>query len=45
MNIYVIFVYLVGFILIAGELIFTISCYIKSKRILESLKNDNEEET
>ncbi|WP_250778188.1 CcmD-like small membrane protein [Wolbachia pipientis] len=45
MNTYVIFAYLVGFILIAGELIFTISCYIKSKRILESLKNNNEEET
>ncbi|WCR58998.1 MAG: hypothetical protein PG978_000412 [Wolbachia endosymbiont of Ctenocephalides felis wCfeF] len=45
MNTYVIFAYLVGFALIAGELIFTISCYIKSKKILESLKNNNEEKT
>lgn len=45
MNTYVIFAYLVGFALIAGELIFTISCYIKSKRILESLKNNDEEKT
>ncbi|WP_458783164.1 CcmD-like small membrane protein [Wolbachia endosymbiont of Tettigetta isshikii] len=45
MNTYVIFAYLVGFALIAGELIFTISCYIKSKRTLESLKNNDEEKT
>ncbi|WP_458695319.1 CcmD-like small membrane protein [Wolbachia endosymbiont of Litomosoides brasiliensis] len=45
MNIYVIFAYLISFVLIAGELIFTTSCYIKSKKVLESLKNNNEKET
>ncbi|WP_458783159.1 CcmD-like small membrane protein [Wolbachia pipientis] len=45
MNTYVIFAYLVSFTLIAGELVFTISCYVKSKKILERLKNNNEEET
>ncbi|NSM56742.1 heme exporter protein CcmD [Wolbachia endosymbiont of Atemnus politus] len=45
MNAYVISAYLISFALIAGELIFTISCYIKSKEILESLKDNNEEET
>ncbi|WCR57795.1 CcmD-like small membrane protein [Wolbachia endosymbiont of Ctenocephalides felis wCfeJ] len=45
MNTYVIFAYLIGFALIVGELIFTISRYIKSKEILESLKDNNEEET
>ncbi|QOD37877.1 CcmD-like small membrane protein [Candidatus Wolbachia massiliensis] len=45
MNTYVIFAYLISFVLIAGELIFTISCYVKSKKILEGLKNNSEEET
>ncbi|MDR0773472.1 MULTISPECIES: hypothetical protein [Wolbachia] len=45
MNTYVIFAYLISFTLITGELIFTISCYTKSKKILESLKDNNEEET
>ncbi|CCF78357.1 MULTISPECIES: CcmD-like small membrane protein [unclassified Wolbachia] len=45
MNTYVIFAYLISFVLIAGELIFTISCYIKSKETLEGLKNNNEEKT
>lgn len=44
MNTYVIFAYLISFSLIAGELIFTISCYTKSKKILKSLKDNNEEE-
>lgn len=45
MNTYVFFAYFISFILIIGELIFTFSCYMKSKRILKSLKNNNEEET
>lgn len=45
MNTYVIFAYLISFMLITGELIFTIFYYIKSKKILESLKSNNEEET
>ncbi|MGL9725725.1 MAG: CcmD-like small membrane protein [Wolbachia sp.] len=45
MNIYVIFAYLISLTLIAGKLIFTISCYIKSKRTLENLKDNNEEKT
>ncbi|QIT36514.1 MULTISPECIES: CcmD-like small membrane protein [unclassified Wolbachia] len=45
MSTYVIFAYLISFALIAGELIFTISCYIKSKKNLEGFKNNNEEET
>ncbi len=45
MNTYVFFAYLISFTLIIGELIFTISCYTKSKKILKSLKNNNEEET
>ncbi|WP_456201129.1 CcmD-like small membrane protein [Wolbachia endosymbiont of Protocalliphora sialia] len=45
MNTYVIFAYLISFILIGGNLIFTVSCYIKSKKNLESLKSKNEEET
>ena len=44
MNTDVIFAYLISFSLIAGELICTISCYTKSKKILESLKDNNEEE-
>ncbi|WP_458695339.1 CcmD-like small membrane protein [Wolbachia endosymbiont of Litomosoides sigmodontis] len=44
MNTYVIFAYLISFILIAGELIFTTSCYIKSKKNLENLKKNNEKE-
>ncbi|WP_458694286.1 CcmD-like small membrane protein [Wolbachia endosymbiont (group B) of Agriphila straminella] len=45
MNTYVIFAYLISFILIGGNFIFTVSCYIKSKKNLESLKSNNEEET
>ncbi|MFL3876756.1 CcmD-like small membrane protein [Wolbachia endosymbiont of Trichogramma kaykai] len=44
MNTYVIFAYLISFTLITGELILTISCYTKSKKILKSLKDNNEEE-
>ncbi|MGL9758123.1 MAG: CcmD-like small membrane protein [Wolbachia sp.] len=44
MNTYVIFAYLISLTLITGELIFTVSCYIKGKKTLESLKNNNEEE-
>lgn len=45
MNVYVVFAYLISLTLIAGKLIFSISCYIKGKKNLESLKNNNEEET
>jgi hypothetical protein len=45
MNMYVLFAYLISFTLIIGELVFTISCYTKSKKTLKSLKKNNEEET
>ena len=45
MNTYVISAYLISFVLIMGKLIFTISCYNKSKRALKDLKNHNEEKT
>ncbi|WP_218938927.1 CcmD-like small membrane protein [Wolbachia endosymbiont of Dirofilaria (Dirofilaria) immitis] len=45
MNAYVVFAYLISFVLIAGELIFTTSCYVKSKETLEGLKSNDEEKT
>ncbi|WP_458694608.1 CcmD-like small membrane protein [Wolbachia endosymbiont of Cruorifilaria tuberocauda] len=42
MSTYVILAYLISFVLIVGELIFTVSCYIRSKETLRSLKDNNE---
>lgn len=45
MSKYVIFAYLISFILIIGELVFTFSNYKKSIRILEEIKESNEKKT
>ncbi|WP_458695057.1 CcmD-like small membrane protein [Wolbachia endosymbiont of Howardula sp.] len=45
MNQYVLIAYLMSCILMMGELIFTFSCYIKSKKMLKTIKQNNEEKT
>ncbi|WP_458695029.1 CcmD-like small membrane protein [Wolbachia endosymbiont of Folsomia candida] len=45
MNTYVFFAYLISFTLIIGELFFTFSCYMKSKKILREIEKSNEKKT